>query len=432
MQIRAGIAIAIAASANASETKPDVMSYVVTVKVPQGIEARSTALVIAGTAGWTTEHEARARRLAQLHTLVIAINGAAMAADLAGACDQSAPLLADIAQQIQHREGALARLPVLTALADGADIALHASAALPQNFKGLVTHSIGTASMLCTGELIPNTIGSKAPVRWLDVVEPGKASPAGHLAGTKIVPAKAGQRKAYYRSYLGVAGTDPAFDLRTSTKSEPLQDLPLTIHLDSKAPRTDTYAIFLSGDGGWANFDEEVSEHLAANGIPVVGISSLRYLWQEKSPARIARDFTRIDEHYRAAFNRKKVLLVGFSLGANTLPFVTAELPDDLRQRLTGLGLIAPETRTGFEIVIGGWFGQQTGSVEVVPGIDALARYLDPNRVACLHGHDEKLSACPLVSLEDAQTLGFKGGHHLGNDHAGIADALIELIQPNS
>ncbi|MEM1297934.1 MAG: AcvB/VirJ family lysyl-phosphatidylglycerol hydrolase [Pseudomonadota bacterium] len=391
-------------------------SAVLEVRVPQGMAARSTALPLTGTDGWTAEHAARAARLSELHTLVIGVDGPGLLSTVGNDCAALSGPLSTIARHMQEREGALARAPVLAALPDAGDLALHAAMAGPTVFKGLVSESFGARPGLCGGPVLPEGIGDKAPVRWLDITQPGEPSRASALAGTKIVEAKpeTGPRKAFYRSYLGVAGTDSSFDITMGSGIADLSVLPLTIHEVDGASPGDTYAIFLSGDGCWAKFDKEISDRLAARGIPVVGISSLRYMWREKLPGTIARDFARIDAHYREAFGRDRVLLLGFSLGANALPFAAAELPSEFRQRLAGVGLIAPVILTGFEIRIGGWLGQQTGAIPVRPAIEAMGRKVPGERIACLHGTTETVSACPDTSLPGMRSVLLDGGHQLG------------------
>ncbi|WP_425070297.1 AcvB/VirJ family lysyl-phosphatidylglycerol hydrolase [Sagittula sp. S175] len=394
--------------------------------MPEGMEARSTALLITGPDGWTEAHQARADRLLRVHTMVIGIDGPGLIA-LNGGCAQVAAPLADTVRRLQDQRGALPRAPMLTALPDTADLALSLASAAPARFKGLLTEGFGTTPPLCPGV----TLGSKAPLRWYDIAatnqQPGQTSPASALPGTRMVAATEDPTDAFVDSYLRIAGTDSSFDVTTGTAFAELSDLPLTLHIDPQAPQTDTYAIFLSGDGGWARFDEEVSTLLAARGIPVVGISTLRYLWSEKSPEVIAADLARIDRLHAPALGRKRLLLLGFSLGANTLPFAAADLPDDLRARLGGVGLIAPEAQTGFEIKAGGWLGRSTGAAEVAPAIARLAQANPDLTIACLHGTRESQSACP-----PAQTLtphlaatAFDGGHHLGNDHAAIVATLM-------
>ena len=42
-------------------------------------------------------------------------------------------------------------------------------------------------------------------------------------------------------------------------------------------------ALLITGDGGWAQLDKEVSAALEARGVPVVGLNSLKYFWGERT-----------------------------------------------------------------------------------------------------------------------------------------------------
>jgi len=56
----------------------------------------------------------------------------------------------------------------------------------------------------------------------------------------------------------------------------------------------------------------------------------------EKTPtgSRIAADLERIIRSYSAAWKRPKVLLIGFSFGADALPFLYTRLPIDVRNQV--------------------------------------------------------------------------------------------------
>jgi hypothetical protein len=104
---------------------------------------------------------------------------------------------------------------------------------------------------------------------------------------------------------------------------ERLQGLPITLHHgvachhgvtldhDRAAPDTGAYAIFLSSDGGWANFDQHVAARLSAQSVPVVGVSTRGYLWAERSPQDIAQNMARLDADIAPRLGRAWVLLVG-------------------------------------------------------------------------------------------------------------------------
>ncbi len=82
----------------------------------------------------------------------------------------------------------------------------------------------------------------------------------------------------------------------------------------------------LTGDGGWANFDKGLAADLAIMNISVVAISSLKYFFREKTPAERATDVQRVITHYTTAWDRPRVVLIGYSFGADVRPFMVIQL----------------------------------------------------------------------------------------------------------
>src|SRR5258708_19432679 len=52
---------------------------------------------------------------------------------------------------------------------------------------------------------------------------------------------------------------------------------------------SDTLVVFVSGDGGWARIDKEISSVLAATCMPVAGLNALQYFRTKKSPGTAAQ-----------------------------------------------------------------------------------------------------------------------------------------------
>ncbi|SIS70466.1 AcvB/VirJ family lysyl-phosphatidylglycerol hydrolase [Phaeovulum vinaykumarii] len=380
------------------------------VGLPEGGRApRSIALILSDRAA-LPDARALIARLHKVEAMTILLS----AEDLAGqGCDGIGEAVRAVAHDSAAAKGVPAFLPVLVGLGAGADLALAAAGSQPQAFKGLAT--LDHAALPAGGCWQPRA-GAKAPVRWHAAAA---AQPFPGVAGIRHYPTDKGRTGALLGAYLALAGTDHALPPGPSA----LPGFPLTLHHDPAAPARDTYAIFLSGDGGWANFDREVADRLAAAGVPVAGLSTLKYLWSARTPADIAADMARIDAHFAPRFGRRRVLLVGFSMGANVTPFYARHLPPEMQARLAGLALLSPERRTGFEVVLGGWLGRATGAQDVAAAIDAAA----PMRVACLYGARDDTSACPDITAPVALHR-FEGGHHLDKDYDGVARHLLALI----
>src|SRR2546427_13275296 len=69
-------------------------------------------------------------------------------------------------------------------------------------------------------------------------------------------------------------------------------------------------------------------------------IDSLRYFWSERTPKGFATDLQKIIDHYRQQWHRDKVMLIGFSQGADVLPATINQLDAGTRDALDRIVLL--------------------------------------------------------------------------------------------
>jgi type IV secretory pathway VirJ component len=185
----------------------------------------------------------------------------------------------------------------------------------------------------------------------------------------------------------------------------------------------DRLAVIVSGDGGWAGIDREVGGALAARGIPVVGLNSLSYFWRGRTPDETAKDLARILEHYLAVWGKQRAILVGYSMGADVLPFMVSRLPEPLRNRVDLVALLGPETKASFEFHVTQWLGGGSSTDRpVMPEVEKLG---GRPRLLCLYGEKESDSICPGLSPALGRSIGFSGAHHFGGNYAALADRIL-------
>ena len=196
-----------------------------------------------------------------------------------------------------------------------------------------------------------------------------------------------------------------------------LIDLPL-IEM-SAGGNSDTFAILLSGDGGWAGLDKQVAASLVAKGIPVVGFDSLRYFWKARDPDGLATDVDRIVRYYAAHWGKKRVLLIGYSQGADVLPFAVNRLPAASRGLVAQTVLMGLGQNASFEFHLANWIGKDDG----LPILPEAIRLNDADTL-CLYGVDEEDSLCPKIPPGHVHAQSLAGGHHFD----GAYDKLAELI----
>ncbi|WP_287497360.1 AcvB/VirJ family lysyl-phosphatidylglycerol hydrolase [Pandoraea sp. CB10b_02] len=188
------------------------------------------------------------------------------------------------------------------------------------------------------------------------------------------------------------------------------------------AKMADTFAILFSGDGGWAGLDRDVAGALSAHGIPVVGVDSLRYFWSARTPASGALDVERLMRFYQARWNRKRVILIGYSQGADVLPFMVNRLPPVARERVALLVLMGLGQKADFEFRMTNWVMSSQNGLPIRPELERL-----PDGLAmCVYGADEDDSNCPGLDPRRVQLVKMAGGHHFDGNYAGLADAILQ------
>jgi type IV secretory pathway VirJ component len=200
-----------------------------------------------------------------------------------------------------------------------------------------------------------------------------------------------------------------------------VSDLPL-IELRAAQP-TDLLAIVISGDGGWRDLDKTMALALQHDGVSVVGIDSLRYFWSEKSPQRTASDIARVIRTYSARWHTSHVALVGYSFGADVMPFAYNRLPDAARAQVSYISLMGFAPSADFQIRVTGWLGMPASdkAMNVKP---ELAK-LPPAMVQCIYGEKEEDTLCPTLTKTGMEVVKLPGDHHFGGDYDALARRIL-------
>ena len=207
-----------------------------------------------------------------------------------------------------------------------------------------------------------------------------------------------------------------------TTPTDPsVSDLPL-VELPANSGNH-TMAVVVSGDGGWASLDKQIGETLNNDGMPVVGLSSLQYFWDKKSPEIAGNDLTRILTYYSKKWDAQKFVLVGYSQGADSLPFMVNRLPDELKSKVDTVALLGVDMDVNFEFHLADWISSGgDGEFKVVPEVQKLRGM----NVLCIYGSDESDSACKGLDKSVAKVIELPGGHHFGGDYQNLASIILD------
>ena len=176
-----------------------------------------------------------------------------------------------------------------------------------------------------------------------------------------------------------------------------------------------TLALVISGDGGWVAGDRGMSEELSRAGIAVVGLDSRSYLRSgRRTPDSVARDLASLLDHYEHAWNKDTLVLVGYSRGADLLPFALTRMAESWRPQIRLLALVSLSERANFafhwEDIV-----RDVRRPDDLPTAPEVAK-LNGLRIVCLGGADEHESGCRLLDPRVATIGTHAGGHSLSSE----------------
>jgi len=433
----------------------------VQVYVPTGTPA-SAAIYVSGDGGWELGVINMARALRAMGALVIGVDVRQYFASLGRAaqgaeahCQMIAADFESLSHQVQKQVGLREyHVPVLVGYSSGATVVYAALVQSPPGtFAGAL--SLGfcadqdfSGAALCPGNGLRYSQNAQhalvfAPAKGLRqpwVALQGQRDPVcdPHAADEFAAQVEGGAlvklplvghgfsvernwmpqfRAAYAR--LAQRPSAPA-DMAREISDLPLQE----VHA---AGTTGELALLLTGDGGWAGLDQELAARLAANGVPTVALNSLKYFWTARTPGETASDVERVLRHYLAAWHAQQVLLIGYSFGADVLPFVVNRLPAELRSRIASVSLLGIDARASFEVHVAEWIGGAGGGPPTRPELEAMQ---EP--VLCIYGADESDSICPELPGTRVTREEIGKGHHFSGDYALLADRILGFTRTSS
>jgi type IV secretory pathway VirJ component len=460
-RVAAAIALALAlhprVAAAQTETVTDPTFGRVRIYAPAGAP-NSVVLFVSGDGGWNLGVVAMAGQLRDAGALVVGIDIRSFLHWLSwsDSCTYPAGELEDLSRNVQlHRKLPVYKRPMLVGYSSGATLVYAALAsAPPETFAGAISLAfcpdIQIRPPLCEmrglqtrrradrlGYDVQPFAGLKVP--WM--VLQGEVDQVCRPEGTRAFVAATGGGKLFSLPKVGHGFGVPGnwasqlLDAYRAVLSSPhpdesmphasapaVADLPLVeVSAAGGGAHADEIAILLSGDGGWAEIDKAVASALAAAGVPTVGWSSLTYFWTPRTPDGAAADLARVIAHYTQAWRRTRVTLIGYSFGADVLPFLAARLPADALRHVSRVALLGLSPTASFEFHVAEWLGRATATeYKTVPETERLAV-----PVLCIRGAGESDSACSSLRGRQISVVTIGSDHHFSGEYRRVAEAIL-------
>jgi type IV secretory pathway VirJ component len=209
---------------------------------------------------------------------------------------------------------------------------------------------------------------------------------------------------------------------RAQTDSSDVLGLPV-VEVPVRRTTNSTLAIILSGDGGWAGGDRAMAAAFADSGVAVVGLDIPSYLRVKRTPEGAADDMARLLHHYLDEWHKNRVILVGYSHGADITPFVASRLPQDLRSQVALVAMLGLEPQANFEFHLADLMTQMSheGDLPVLPEVEKLRG----TPLLCVEGVGEAHSLCSSLPPSLARVESRPGGHRIPRSEGRATADLI-------
>ena len=229
---------------------------------------------------------------------------------------------------------------------------------------------------------------------------------------------------AFLEGYHFIIGSFAGI-IRQTTEDE-LEKLPIVITPAATEIHNMPFIVGISGDGGWKGMIETMALKFADRGIPVAGIDALRYFWNYVSPEKAAEDVGNVIADYMQKWNKSEVILLGYSFGADVLPFIVNRLPEYLRHEIKMVVLMSPDKSADFEFHFTDWFDESSrDAYNVAPELQRLKAA----PTVIIYGEKENDSLVKHISNRKVRIIKVPGDHHYNYDTENLVNLIVKEIE---
>ncbi|MCC7195298.1 MAG: hypothetical protein IT356_07075 [Gemmatimonadaceae bacterium] len=216
---------------------------------------------------------------------------------------------------------------------------------------------------------------------------------------------------------------------RPAGAQPPPATVPLPITAVAPAARGTRLVLIITSESGRTAFEASLARALSTDGDGVLVLDARSYLSKARTPDGVAADVDATIRRFETQWSRDRLVIIGYSRGADMAPFIANRLDSATRAKLGGVVMLAPAGRATFEItlrdVIGG--PPRPTDLPVMPEMERLRG----TPMVCAYGREERRPFCARLDSTLAQVVVRAGGHRLsGQDGRAIAQMIAARFGP--
>jgi type IV secretory pathway VirJ component len=209
-------------------------------------------------------------------------------------------------------------------------------------------------------------------------------------------------------------------------QSVPVQQLPVTAVAPAGSAQR-PMVLFITGDGGMKKFSVSMVDAFTGKGYSVVALNALKYFWKKKTPGQAGADVAALLQYYGRQWGHQTFLLVGYSMGADVLPFIFNNLPANLRAQTKQLVFMSPSRFTDMEVHVAEMLGKTTKNGMSVA---AAMNNITDHPLLLLFGEGEKDFDLNELRISNYRHMVLPGGHHYDNEAGNVVQTIISGFLP--
>jgi type IV secretory pathway VirJ component len=208
-----------------------------------------------------------------------------------------------------------------------------------------------------------------------------------------------------------------------STANADISKLPINAVASNSDPQK-PFILYISGDGGWNKFSQKFVQTMAEHGYPTLSFNAAKYFWQKKSPEQAAADVSGLIKAYMKQWNRKEVILAGYSFGADVMPFIYTRLPGEISTAVKNVVLLSPSPNADFEIHLIVLLGGKSNG----PSVPAEINKITGKPILIVLADDDKDFPLNQLTIKNYSTIKLPGGHHYDGDVISVCAAIASKL----
>lgn len=134
----------------------------------------------------------------------------------------------------------------------------------------------------------------------------------------------------------------------------------------------DRFIFYMTGDGGYSPFSENLCRLFQKCHCNVISLDN-SYFWGGKKLEEVTLSFEQVVRQVEVKKKMERMMVVGYSFGADITPFIVNHLSEEIRNRISEVVLLSPSKMTNLKIdLMSLFFPEHSGKLDVISEINEI------------------------------------------------------------